>query len=154
MTADLTIAGFQPDFAVLAEHIASERAAIYPAKIEAKAMTQADADHRIFVARAIAEIWRCATDVHLRPKPGLLRLTRGEALADLDRAIDIADRRILKAPDDRHRQHERDQLAAMRWWHARYDHPSAYALSMILNLRYDALQLQLRADADRGKAAA
>lgn len=151
MTAPtLTLDGFHPEFAAFAETMAADRARAYPAKVKAGEFTQAHAAHRIFVMRAIAEIWRCAAD-NLTPQPLYHRLTRQEALDTLDTALELAERRARRAPGNAAYQHHVDQLRAMRWWHSRFGE-KAYVLNMAFMLRHDALCRAADAQPERSAA--
>lgn len=145
--------GFHPAFAALAERIVADRAAAWPAMIAAGTLDNVGADRRLFIMRAIAEIWRCATDPSLTPQKRYMAVSRTECLEELARAVEAAERRLQRKPDDRGRQLQRDQLIAMRWWHGRYA-TKAYALNMLLMLRFDALQLQLGDGASNERTAA
>ena len=151
MTADpaMTLDGFHPEFATLAEHIAGQRVGAY-----AESFTK----HRIFAMQAIAEIWRCATD-NVMPRRPLMRLTRIEALEELAMTIEAATKRLRNRPDDRERQLQLEQLTAMRWWHSQFvapprQRPISYAYSMTFMLRYEALQRMLshQSEAERNAA--
>lgn len=145
----LTLDGFHPEFAGLAAAMADDRARGYPAMVEAGTITQAQANRRIFLMRAIAELWASAGDVHRMPNKAFLSLTRDEAVAELDNAIDGAERRARRRPADPAAQLLVERLHAMRWWHAHYP-PRAYAHNFFLNLRADADQRAI----EREKAAA
>jgi hypothetical protein len=157
------------DFAALSARIADERARVYPALVDAGNMKKGDADQLIFVARAIAEIWACAHNIHLKPQRQLMGLTRDQAIGAIDTMIDNTARRLRRQaannPDAlRGHQHQLDMLRAMRWWHGHYPQPrpwrerdfepapsgKVYALHMILNIAPDAIQLAAQA----GKEAA
>lgn len=150
----LTADGFHREFADLAELMVRERERAWPDMIKAGKLTQRQADHRLFVMRAIAEIWRCAAD-RLNPNKRFMALTRAEALDELAAALEAAEHRVRQKPTDKTRTLQRDQLAAMRWWHAHYPAGKiSYALNMLLMLPHDALQLQLGAGASNERNAA
>lgn len=130
----MTLDGFHPEFAALADLIAGQRIGAY-----AESFTK----HRIFTMQAIAEIWRCAAD-NLMPRRSLMRVTRIEALEELALTIEAATKRARNRPDDAARQLQLEQLTAMRWWHAQFnDRRISYAYSMTLTLRSEALQRML-----------
>lgn len=148
----LTLDGFHPEFADLAEWIAGQRTG---------PIAQRFTPHRIFVAQAIAEIWRCAADTRLTPRARFMAVTRAEALDELAEQIATGERRLALKPDDPERQRVIEQLKAMRWWHAFYGQPRAYrdrdfqpapsgkvyALNMVTILRFDAATRAAQAEA-------
>ncbi|KKC24896.1 hypothetical protein [Sphingomonas sp. SRS2] len=137
----MTQDGFHPAFAELAEHMLRERERAWPDMVKAGKLPQGTASHRLFVLRSIAEIWRCAAD-NLNPKRHFMGVTRAEALEELAVAIDAAETRCRHKPEDAQRQLQRDQLIAMRWWHARYPAGrTSYAMNMLLMVKHEANQL-------------
>ncbi len=143
---------FRPEFAGLAEAMLRDRQIAYPKLVDESALDAATAKRRLYVLRAIAEIWRCATD-GLMPRPSHIRVTRDKLLEELATSIDTAERRLRHRPDDWLRQGQLAALVAMRWWHAQYPACASYAVIMVLNLRYDGLQAMLEADRTAEKLA-
>lgn len=139
MTAPLHNDSFRPEFADLAEAMLRERQIAYPKMIEEGKLDRATANRRIATLGAIAEIWRCATD-GMMPRAHFMHLTRDQALDELDQALDAAERRLHRRPEDRLRQDQLAALRAMRWWHGYYEAGASYALNMMLMVRYDAMQ--------------
>lgn len=146
----LTLDGFHPEFADLAELMAGDRMRGYPKLVATGQMTPAAAKHRIFVMNAIAEIWRCATDI-LPPNKALMAVHRDYCLEELAEAIEGAKQRLRRRPDDAALLALIEQLRAMRWWHGEYP-VLAYALNMTCMLRHDAIQRAAQAERERTAA--
>lgn len=146
----LTLDGFHCEFATLAERLADDRARGYPAMIEAGELTRADAAHRLFVMRGIAEIWRCAAD-NLMPNRKLASVRRDDCLEQLAEAIQGAEKRQLRRPNDATIALLVEQLRAMRWWHAQYP-GAAHGLNMTFMLRHDALRRAIDGAPDQAAA--
>jgi hypothetical protein len=134
----MTLDGFHPEFADFAEQMAADRIRTYPDRVKAGEFSQAEADHRIFVMRAIAEIWRCNAD-NLIPEKRWCALTKAEAVDALAKAVDLAEKRMKRQPDNRLHKLHHDQLQAMYWWHNHFG-ARAYVQNMALNIRWEARQ--------------
>lgn len=152
--------GFHPAFADFARYMLDERCSIYPRRVEAGHMTQGEASHKIFVMRAIAEIWLCAAEARFAPDRRLYEVTRGQMIDELRAARQHGERLLAKDPDSTTARDRVDTLTAMLWWHQHYKNTGAgrvasagaYMLQMILNLRADAMQLA--AEPPQGREAA
>lgn len=138
----LTLNGFNRDFAAAAERIVADRMSLWPAKVERGDMDRATFERRIFVMRAIAEIWRCAGLSDCRPQRAMLAVGRQEILDELVATIAAAEDMAMRRPGDPAARLRLEQLHAMRWWHAFYP-ASAYAHNMICGLVQDALKRQM-----------
>lgn len=135
-----TLDGFHVEFATLAATLADDRARGYPRMIEAGEIGAAEARHRLFVMRAIAEIWRAATEV-ATPNRKLAAVTRDQCLEELAHILSGIEQRLRRRPADRTLLHRLELLRAMRWWHAQYPE-RAHALNLAFMVRHDALQRQ------------
>jgi hypothetical protein len=134
----MTLDGFHPEFADFAERMAADRIRTYPDRVKAGEFSQAEADRRIFVMRAIAAIWRCNVDNDI-PEKRWCKLTKTEAVETLAKAIELAEKRLQRQPDNRQHKLHHDQLQAMYWWHNHFG-ARAYVQNMALDLRWQARQ--------------
>ncbi|ABQ68575.1 hypothetical protein Swit_2216 [Rhizorhabdus wittichii RW1] len=146
----LTLDGFHPEFADLAERMANDRMRGYPKLVATGQITASAAKHGIFVMSAIAEIWRCATDI-LPPNKALMAVHRDYCLEELAAAIGGAKQRLHRRPGDPALTALIEQLRAMRWWHDQYP-ASAHALNMTCMLRHDAIERAAQAERERNAA--
>lgn len=138
----LTLCGFQPDFAVVADRIVADRLRTWPAKVEREDMDQHTYDRRVGIMRAVAAIWRNAGLFDMRPPKSLFIWSRQDLLGELAATLQAAEDRARRRPNDRAAAVTVDQLQAMRWWFALYAAGDTYIHNLLCGLARDAFQRQ------------
>lgn len=128
------------------------RAAGYPKLVEAGKLTKADADRRIAVMAAVAEIFHAAYACRL-PDPALLtlpvcpeegsseaespsrRVDRCDIVEELLRARDVSTRRAAADPDNPAIAYQLACIDAMIDWHMRFVDGPIFCVRITLQLR-------------------
>lgn len=106
-------------YAGVADAILKGRAEGYGKLVDEKRLTQAEADRRIAIMRACAEIWHAAWECR-RPDPAILgNFDRCDIIAELDRAREITAKRLARDPNNGGARYQVEQIDAMIRWHTR-----------------------------------
>lgn len=137
-------------YAAVAAAIRDGRIAGYPALVEAGKLDADEADRRIAISTACAEIWRAAwactlPDPMLLGPPGGERFDRTDIIAELLRAREITARRLARDPSNGAAAHQIACIDAMIDWHRRFADGPLFCVRLTLQLRAAAAQPQKKA---------
>lgn len=107
----------------------------YPRLVEAGKLEQAEADRRIAIIRACAEIWRAAWACTL-PDPFIAHgVDRCDIVAELDRARQVTARTLAREPGNGAAQYQLDCLGGMIAWHTRFTDGPLFLVRITLQMR-------------------
>jgi hypothetical protein len=111
----------------------------YPALVTAGKLDKAEADRRIAIMRAAAEIWRAAWECRLPDRaivaPKGQEIDRCDVVGELLRARAVTSRHIERFPADGKAMEQRDSIDALIDWHRRFVDGPIFCVRITLQIR-------------------